>query len=292
MVGFVWHRVVSVVLAASVLAGSACSTDGSKGGPSPVRSAAGDVLVIAHRGASAYAPKDTLPAIRAAVRRGADVVEVDIRQTRDHALVALFNGSLAPTTNVEQVFPKREPWRVEAFTLEEIRRLDAGSWFDGSFAGTNVPTLDEVIGIVRQADIGLIVEVKTPERYPGIGGRVVRTLRSHQALFSGGRYLEIESFDWDLMRKLDRMAPKVRIGLAGRPAPGELEQRASYADAVNPQYASVDSAYVDRAHRAGLAVKVWSVNERAAVRRALETGVDGIYSHKPDMIKKVLRGSG
>lgn len=295
-----WRGRASTAAVACLLAVSACSTagsDGPSGRASPARSAStaepsDGVLVIAHRGASAYAPKDTIPAIRAAIRRGADVVEVDIRQTRDRALVALFDKSLAGTTNVEKVFPKREPWIVESFTLEEIRRLDAGSWFAPSFSGTKVPTLGEVIETVRRSDIGLIVEVKSPQRYPGIGGRVVRTLRSSDGLRSGGRYLEIESFDWGLMRKLNRMAPDVAIGLAGRPPPRELRRYASYADAVNPQHVSVDTAYVDRAHRAGLAVKVWSVNETAAVRRALEIGVDGIYSHKPDMVKQVLSGAG
>jgi glycerophosphoryl diester phosphodiesterase len=99
-------------------------------GEPPVQgSTSADVLVIAHRGASAYAPQNTVAAAREAVSRGADALEADIRQTRDGHLVALLDPTLARTTNVEQVFPRRRPWRVESFTLAEVKRLDAGSWF-------------------------------------------------------------------------------------------------------------------------------------------------------------------
>jgi glycerophosphoryl diester phosphodiesterase len=243
----------------------------------------GDVLVIAHRGASAYAPHDTVAAAREAVARGADALEADIRQTRDGRLVALFRASLAPTTNVEEVFPERAPWRVETFTLAEIRRLDAGSWFGPEFAGERVPTLAELVAALEGSDVELILEAKTPQRYPGIGDRLRRAIRR-----TPGRVREVESFDLAFLRRWDRDPSPVRLGAARGVREDGLAEAATYLDAVNPPLHMVDRAYVERAHDLGLEVKVWSLNAPPAVRRALGLGVDGIYSHRPDMVRDVI----
>jgi glycerophosphoryl diester phosphodiesterase len=260
---------------------SRSATEGAGG--DPVRRAPSSVLVIAHRGASAYAPHDTVAAAKEAVARGAEALEVDVRQTRDGHLVALFAPTLAPTTDVEQVYPGRAPWRVESFTLAEIRRLDAGSWFAPRFRGERVPTLDQIVSAVEGSDVRVLVEVKTPGRYPGIGERVAREVRSDPA-----RYLEIECFEAGFLRRLASRNLPVDLGLTGTPPASRLSAVASFADAVNPQAASIDAAYVARAHRAGLEVKVWSLNTVGSMRRALDLGVDGIYTHRPDMLTGLL----
>ena len=88
-----------------------------------------DVDIVGHRGASGVAPENTLASIRLALKQGADVIENDIMRTSDDQLVIMHDISLARTTDVEQVFPDRSPWNVSMFTLAEIKRLDAGSWF-------------------------------------------------------------------------------------------------------------------------------------------------------------------
>jgi glycerophosphoryl diester phosphodiesterase len=268
--------------------GSGGPPEGSGGPAAPASTPAqgstpADVLVIAHRGASAYAPQNTVAAAREAVSRGADALEADIRQTRDGHLVALLDPTLARTTNVEQVFPRRRPWRVESFTLAEVKRLDAGSWFDPEFAGERVPTLSELVDALEGSDVEMIVEVKAPRRYPGIGERALREIRSRP-----GRYREVESFNLPFVRQFARHSPPVKLGAAEAPPEEQLREVASYADAVNVQQGTVDAGYVDRAHRLGLEVKMWSLNTPAQVRRGLALGVDGIYSHRPDMVLQVL----
>ncbi|MGH3469062.1 MAG: glycerophosphodiester phosphodiesterase [Thermocrispum sp.] len=251
--------------------------------PGPAPPAQSDVLVIAHRGASAYAPHDTVAAAREAVARGADAIEADVRQTGDGHLVALFHPTLEATTNAEQVFPGRGPWRVESFTLAEVRRLDSGSWFGPAFAGARVPTLTELADALEGSDVELIIEVKTPQRYPGIGQRVLREI-----LTRPNRYREVESFDLTFLRRFARLSPPVELGAAKGVPPGRMAEVASYIDAVNTPVADVDPAYVERAREVGLEVKVWSLNTPTAVRRAEALGVDGIYSHRPDMVLEVL----
>lgn len=134
---------------------------------------------IAHRGASAYAPEHTLPAYRLAIEMGADYVEQDLQLTKDGVLVCLHDATLERTTNVEDVFAergleiendgeRRRIWPVSDFTLDEVKRLDAGSWFDEEFAGVTVPTFQEAIDVVR-GRAGIYPETKSPEAYRGRG---------------------------------------------------------------------------------------------------------------------------
>ncbi|WP_281259550.1 glycerophosphodiester phosphodiesterase family protein, partial [Streptomyces glaucescens] len=91
--------------------------------------------VIAHRGASAYAPENTLAAVDKAAELGIEWVENDVQRTKDGELVVIHDDSLRRTTDVETVFPDRAPWQVRDFTAAEIARLDAGSWFGPAYAG-------------------------------------------------------------------------------------------------------------------------------------------------------------
>src|SRR5687767_12459515 len=133
--------------------------------------------VVAHRGASAYAPEHTLAAYKLAIEMGADYVEQDLGVTKDGVLICLHDGSLERTTNVEVVFPDRvstqtiegktrKAWLANDFTLAEIKTLDAGSWFDPKFKSERIPTFDEAIALIR-GKAGIFPELKTPEIYAG-----------------------------------------------------------------------------------------------------------------------------
>jgi glycerophosphoryl diester phosphodiesterase len=133
--------------------------------------------VVAHRGASAYAPEHTLAAYRLAIEQGADFVEQDLAVTKDGVLICLHDASLERTTNVEEVFPDRyttialegrtrKAWVANDFTLAEIKRLDAGSWFDPKFKDEKIVTFDEAVALVK-GKAGIFPELKTPEIYAG-----------------------------------------------------------------------------------------------------------------------------
>ncbi len=132
---------------------------------------------VAHRGASAYAPEHTLAAYKLAIEMGADYVEQDLAVTKDGVLICLHDASLERTTNVEQLFPDRastqtiegttrKAWLANDFTLAEIKRLDAGSWFNAKFKGETIPTFDEAIAVIR-GKAGIFPELKTPDIYAG-----------------------------------------------------------------------------------------------------------------------------
>ncbi len=135
--------------------------------------------IIAHRGASAYAPENTLPAFRLALDMGADFVEYDLQVTKDKQLVVLHDETLERTTNVEEVFPARgrsaagdksggKHWYVYDFTLAEIKKLEAGSWTGKDFKDTPVPTFQETLDLIR-GRAGHFIEIKKPDDYNARG---------------------------------------------------------------------------------------------------------------------------
>src|SRR6266536_1759268 len=178
-------------------------------------------ILVAHRGASAYAPEHTLDSYQLALKQGADFVEQDLQITRDGILVCLHDLTLERTTNVKEIFPTRfreeavngtpvRHWYVSDFTLPETKQLDAGSWFDVKFKGTRVPTFQEAIDLVR-GKAGLYPETKAPEVYGARGldmEHLLFDLLKKNRLISGSDARNtpviIQSFSPESLRKLSR----------------------------------------------------------------------------------------
>ena len=143
-------------------------------------------VVIAHRGASIIAPESTAPAYKIARDHGSDYLEADLQRTKDGEIIVFHDAYLTRTTNVEEVFPERQDEEIGEFTLEELRQLDVGSWFNDKNPGRARPvyenqrilTLAELIDIARsgQNTPGLILELKHPEKYPGLSEDIVNIL--------------------------------------------------------------------------------------------------------------------
>ena len=250
-------------------------------------------LDVAHRGASVAAPENTLAAVRAAATLGADMVEVDVRRTRDGALVVVHDATLGRTTDAPRVLPSQAPWRVADLTLDEVRRLDAGSSHSPVHAGEPVPTLAEVLDLAGDLGLGVQLELKSPSSSPGMVGDLLADLRSW-AVRSAGRRLPavaVQSFDVAGLKELAARAPHVRVGVLGTPPASHLPVLGGWAHQVNPRHVTVDRAYVDRVHDAGMGCLVWTVDRPWAMRRALRLGVDGVITNRPDLLRSVLDGA-
>ncbi|MFJ6081877.1 glycerophosphodiester phosphodiesterase [Streptomyces sp. NPDC092369] len=253
--------------------------------------------VVAHRGASALAPENTLAAVDAAAGLGVDWVENDVQRTKDGALVVIHDDSLRRTTDVEEVFPGRSPWKVKDFTAAEIARLDAGSWFAPRFAGVRVPTLDEYMRRVEDNGQNLLLEIKNPELYPGIEQQILKLLGNEGRLdrpYPDGRLI-VQSFSADSLRLVHDLAPGVGTAFLGTPPVADLPEYAAFTDGINPSYASISTDYVSAAHALTgphgrpLAVLAWTVDDAATALRVTGYGVDGVISNKPDVVRAALR---
>jgi glycerophosphoryl diester phosphodiesterase len=267
---------------------------------SPARAAEGSTspLVIAHRGASAYAPENTLAAVDRAAELGIRWVENDVQRTRDGELVVLHDDNLRRTTDAEEVFPGRSPWKVKDFTAAEIARLDAGSWFGPAYAGARVPTLEQFVHRLERHHQKLLLEIKNPELYPGIERQTLKVLsnegwldRSHLA----GRLI-VQSFSADSVRTVHELKPGVKTGLLGTPPVSDLLDVAEFADQINPSSSSLSPAYVssvqafDGPHGSRLEVFAWTVDDARTARRVAWYGVDGIITNRPDVVRKAVGG--
>ncbi|WP_455361091.1 glycerophosphodiester phosphodiesterase [Streptomyces sp. SYSU K21746] len=282
----------AALLAATVLVAPVSSaqarTPGCANGP----------VVFAHRGASAYAPENTLAAVDLADRMGFEWVENDVQRTKDGRLVVIHDDSLARTTNAEEVFPDRAPWKVKDFTAAEIARLDAGSWFDQKFAGARVPTLEQYINRLSENQQRLLLEIKKPQLYPGIEQDTLRVLDAAGWLDAVHVHerLVIQSFDAASVRSVHVQRPDVTTGLLGTPAVADLAAYAQFADRINPSHTTISSGYVAAvhgltgAHGDRLEVNTWTVDDAADAVRARDLGVDGIITNSPDVVHAAVCG--
>ncbi|MEV0257107.1 glycerophosphodiester phosphodiesterase family protein [Streptomyces sp. NPDC050732] len=254
-------------------------------------------LVVAHRGASAYAPENTLAAIDKARAMGFRWVENDVQRTKDGELVIMHDDTLKRTTNVEELFPDRAPWKVADFTAAEIAKLDAGSWFGPEFAGERVPTLKQYMRRVSHNHQKLVFEFKKPELYPGIEKQGLQVL--HKEGWLDRRHVKsrlvIQSFSADSVKTVHKLRPDVKTGFLGTPAVADLPSYARFADQINSTHTSISADYVSAIHDLKgphgkpLEIFTWTVNDAPGAVRAAGFGVDGIITNKPDVVRKALR---
>ena len=276
-------------------------------------------ILVAHRGASAYAPEHTIPAYELAIAQGADFVEQDLAVTKDGVLVCVHDLTLERTTDVEAVFPDRfvdvkvgpgagRHWLVNDFTLDEIKRLDAGSWFDKKFAGARIPTFQEAIDLVR-GRAGLYPELKDPEFYGQRGVRPERLfaeiLQRNGLLVDSGTPVILQSFDETTLQKAARDIPQVpRVFLvepkdaAGLDTAEKVREIARWATGLGPSKVIVANqpALVKWAHQAGLSVTPWTFRSGttggyASVREEMShflytLGVDALFTDNPDQFPR------
>ncbi len=276
--------------------------------------------LIAHRGASAYAPEHTAAAYRLAMEQGADFVEQDLQITKDGVLVCLHDLTLERTTNVAEVFPDRarsgprgKSWTVSDFTLAEIKRLDAGSWFKAEFKGQRVQTLQEAIDLVR-GRAGLYPETKDPEVYGRLGFDMEALLLAQLAKNGLERPgadsktpVVIQSFSPDSLRKMKKMGTGLPLVLlisdldAGRDrwlSDTGLREAKQFAAGIGPAKVLLtkDPTLATRAHNAGLSLtpytfRVADVPAGKTVKDEMadflyRIGVDALFTDNPDQFPR------
>ena len=238
-----------------------------------IRGGEGPVLVIAHRGASGYAPENTLAAFRRAIVLGATFIETDLQLSRDARFVAIHDDSVERTTNGKG--------RVHDLPLAELRRLDAGSWFGSEFSGEQIPTLEEILDFSKKHDVVFYLEVKPGAAWGGEHA-LVGALRESGEI---PRTVVI-SFNGTILQKLRQIEPTLMTGLL---YDGQLDRPVDEAIEVGARQLCVRGDLVTPAlladsRKKDLQVVCWTVNHPAHMRMLMEAGVDGIMSDYPDRL--------
>ena len=241
-------------------------------------------LNIAHRGASADAPENTLVAFALAAAQGADGIEFDVHLSADGVPVVIHNASLDATTDGHGP--------VAALTLAELAQLDAGAHFP-AFAGERIPTLEQVL---QQAAPNLLLNIELKDWHLQDRGleRAVITLVERYA--AAGR-VWLSSFNPFALRRARRRAPHIPLGLLYAPDLPLPLRRAWLAPLVphqarHPEHTMVDARYMAWARRRGYRVHTWTVDDPQEMRRLIGLGVDGIITNTPRVLRDLIQQEG
>jgi glycerophosphoryl diester phosphodiesterase len=287
-------------LAGIVLTAAATTATATAAEPASDSASAAPIVTVAHRGASAVAPENTLEAIDTAREMGIDWVENDVQRSKDGELVIMHDDTLARTTNVEELYPDRAPWKVADFTWKEISTLDAGSWKGAEWAGARVPTLEQYMKRVTKNEQKLVLEIKKPELYPGIEKETLTELRDLGWLSRGAvrNKLVVQSFSADSIKTVHALRPDVKTGFLGTPAVADLPEYATFSDQINSNHGTVSADYyaavhaLEGPHGRQLESYTWTVDDPARAVELAGWGADGIITNKPDEIAAALEDAG
>ncbi|MET8832547.1 glycerophosphodiester phosphodiesterase family protein [Micromonospora sp. NPDC004540] len=248
----------------------------------------------AHRGSSGMAPENTAAAFELAIAEGADYVETDVQLSADGELVIIHDVTLARTTDARLAFADRAPWNVQAFTLAELKKLDAGGWYEGEFTGQHILTFDELLDLLG-GRVGLNLELKSPAVNPGLAQAVAARLRRRPDWIEPGarpQPLIVGSFDEQALRDFHTQLPEVPVSLITYdvPAGGMLTDLAGWIFSLNPDIRRLRPEDAGRVTEAGMALVPWTVDSPELWRWALDLGVGGMITNYPHALRDMLHG--
>jgi glycerophosphoryl diester phosphodiesterase len=269
------------VLPLSPLARSAMTGETTQGFPP-------HLSLQAHRGAAGLAPENTLAAFRIALALGADGTEMDLQLTRDGVVVVIHDDTVNRTTDGHG--------RIGDLTLAEVKRLDAGAKFEPAFRGERIPTLRELIDLVKTSgrdQFRLNLEIKFAE---GQEGQPADLEERVLAVLAETNFLDrviTQSFYHPSAAKMKRLAPQIAAGLLvgqrRQPADPVAAVRSHRVDYYAPHHSLVTPDLLRTLHQAGIPVVTWTVNDPADMRRLMGMGLgslpgDGMISDYPDRL--------
>jgi glycerophosphoryl diester phosphodiesterase len=235
-------------------------------------------IIIAHRGASAEAPENTLIAFELGIRQGCTGIELDVHLSRDGQLVVCHDSTVERTTNGVGA--------IADMTVSELRAFDAGSWLNERFAGERLPLLGEVFDLAPPA-MPINVEIKCYGN-EAVYEPLIELLRRKDRIDT----VFVSCFDHDMAAELKRREPEVRIGLLydrGKVEIDEFESRTGVSlYSLHPHHSYITRDYVEAAHRKNVCIFPWTVDPEPRMRELLAAGVDGIITNVPARLKRLL----
>ncbi|MGM0882869.1 MAG: glycerophosphodiester phosphodiesterase [Bacillota bacterium] len=279
---FVWFRagLFMLILCCAALTLSAYSPYKAEG-----------PMILAHRGASGYAPENTMAAFKLAERLGADFIELDVRMSKDGGLVVIHDKTVDRTTN--------KAGFVHDYTLRELQGMDAGSFYDKAYAHERLLSLEEVM-YTFAGRIGILIEIKDPQLYPGIEEKLAKMVRRYELIqdiagigvsdsegaagIAAG--IIIQSFDFESMRRMHTLLPDIPVAVLIHAdqhplTDKKLDKLASYASSINISHDLLNEELVREIHDRNRKVMAWTIRNDQDMERMRKLGVDGIITDYP-----------
>ncbi|PKJ54026.1 glycerophosphodiester phosphodiesterase [Bacillus sp. SN10] len=245
---------------------------------------------IAHRGASAYAPEHTILAYKLGQQLKGDYIEIDLQMTKDGHLVAMHDETVNRTTNGTGL--------VKEHTLEEIKRLNTGSFFNEKhpnfakkeYENAKVPTLEEIIETFGH-NANYYIETKSPDEYPGMEEKLLEMIQQYKI----SDKVIIQSFSEESLQKLRSLninIPLVQLlsyKKAVQLTESEIEKYKTYCIGLGMNYKYIDLDYVKKIKKHGLEVHPFTVDNETDMKKLILWGVDGMFTNYPDRLYSLLK---
>lgn len=235
-------------------------------------------LVIGHRGAPVAAPENTLSAFREAVAQGVDMVELDVRMSKDDQIVVCHDETIDRTSDGKG--------EIREMTLQEIQSYDAGSWFGEAFRGEKIPTLEQVIEMLPP---GVWINVEVKDFYGGrLGEKLAELLHRTERLAT----VVVSAFAHKDLVKFKQSYPEILIGLLYFE---DLYDHVSYAKtlpvpiySLHPYYKSIPLSDITAAKENGIEVFPFTINEQEDMVSLIKDGVSGLITNYPDRLRQLV----
>lgn len=264
----------------------------STGGQASAKEKHKDIVNVAHRGASGYAPEHTLVSYAMGEKLHGDYIEIDLQMTKDGQLIAMHDESVNRTTNGDGL--------VKDMTLNQIKQLDAGSWFNEAYPtyakpeyrGLKVPTLEEVFKKFGK-NKKYYIETKSPDVYPGMEKELLRLINKYKV---NKKFLLVQSFSPESlkeMHKLDSSIKLIQLISYKENAVITDDQIATvkeYAVGLGPNHTYLNKEYVQKVVSSGLALHPYTVNDKVRMKTLIDWGVTGMFTNFPDLLHQVKKG--
>lgn len=241
-------------------------------------------IVIAHRGASAYYPENTMAAFKAAYEMGAEMIELDVTLSKDGIPVVIHDKKLNRTTNGKGI--------VSDYNLEHLKKLDAGSWFAKEFSGETIPTLEEVLEFAKDK-ISLNIEIKTEAVRDSVNSGIEEKSLELVEKYDMQKYVIFSSFDYRALTHLRQLDVDISVALlyerrqSQRKDPSELLKNYNV-NAFNCSFKKLTKKWIKDIIDHEIPAFVYTVNKERDMKKLLLIGVRGIFTDKPDVLKQVV----
>ncbi len=251
-----------------------------------------DIANVSHRGASGYAPEHTLVSYDMGEKMHGDYIEIDLQMTKDGQLIAMHDETVDRTTD--------GTGNVKDFTLEEIKQLDAGSWFNEKYPqyakpeyeGLKVPTLEEVFQKFGK-NASYYIETKSPNIYPGMEKELLRLVNEYKI---NKKTLLVQSFSPEslkIMHELDSSVKLVQLisyKSYATVTDAQIAEIKEYAMGVGPNHTYLNEEYIQKIVGSGLELHPYTVNDKERMQQLIDWGVTGMFTNFPDLLHEVKKG--
>lgn len=276
-------------------------------GQNIVEAVRGGFLDVAHRGARSLAPENTLIAGRRAFDSGARMWEIDVRMSRDGELVVIHDATLERTSDVKERFPGRMPWNVHDFTLDELKSLNFGSWFETEdpfrqisagmvsraeldrYSSVRMPTLREALEFTLGNDWLVNIEIKDLEDGAWHNEIAELTARLVCSMSAAGSVI-LSSFNPDYLARVKKTDKNLRTGVLVDHIPEDpgVLMRSLDAFTFHPALQDFPTETVRRLVDSGFGVLVWVVNDEDTAGKLMRSGVSGMFTDFPQNMHAVV----